>query len=235
MSFVLWGIVAVLIAVVVSSVELLTRYQARSIPEIFFSRYYLCFAILNGFFCFVVYLALPSLGRVTTSADFLSEAGQLPTRALAAGIGYLLIVRLSFIDLTIDDRTYGFGFDGIYQIAAQYLLRHHNQSVRRKVREDFRQVYEGNEDDPIVFLGTIRMLTIPLPDNEKLDMENQVALTLRDEQSPGVLCLGFYFLIRELASNSDDAKSEIDKKRTEISQDSRSANKLKQEIPWLYS
>lgn len=66
-------------------------------------------------------------------------------------------------------------------------------------------------------------------------MENQVTLTLRDEQSPGELCLGLYFLIRELAEGSEDAKKEIERKRAEIRRDPRSVDELKKEIPWLYS
>jgi len=234
MGFVFWGIIAALIAVIVSSVELLTRYQARSIPEIFLSWYYLCFAVLNAFLCFVVYLLLPSIGRVTTNVDLLSAPDQLPARAIAAGLGYLVVARLSIIDLTIRGGTYGFGFDGIYQAVAQYLLGHHNKSVRRKLREDFGQVYNGGEDDPVVFLGTVRMLITQLPDSEKPETEDQVGLALRDEPPPGELCLGLYFLIRDLTSDSEDAANEIERKREEIRRDSRSADELKNGLSWLY-
>ena len=59
LNFWAYGLLAAVIAVVVSSAELVTKYEALSLREIFRSGYYYGFAALNGFFCFLVYWILP--------------------------------------------------------------------------------------------------------------------------------------------------------------------------------
>lgn len=90
-----YGALAALIAVVFSSIELLTKNQARELREILVSPYYFGFALLNAAFCFVVYWSLPSLGEVAIKSDLLSSMNKPLARALTAGFGYLLLAQLA--------------------------------------------------------------------------------------------------------------------------------------------
>lgn len=133
-TFVLFGLLAIFIAVALSSVELLTKYDARTLREIFYSPYYFGFALLNGLCCFLFYWALPHLGGIVMKSDLLSSTSHPLVRSIAAGLGYLLIVRTSILDLKTprSNQTLGIGFDGIYNSLAQYLLKQHSKAVREK-------------------------------------------------------------------------------------------------------
>src|SRR5437762_3497689 len=90
-----YALVAVLIAVILSSIELLTRYQGRTFSEIFCSWHYVWFALLNAVFCFLVYWALPYLGNLVVEPKLAGSINDGLIRALTAGLGYLVIARLS--------------------------------------------------------------------------------------------------------------------------------------------
>ena len=96
-TFIGCAFLAVVIALSFSSIELLTKYQSRSLREIFCSRYYVWFAFLNALFCFLVYLALPfiEVGLKFGSNSNPVSLGEQPLRAIVAGFGYLVIARMS--------------------------------------------------------------------------------------------------------------------------------------------
>lgn len=143
LEFVGYALLAVAIAVILSSVELLTKHQSRSLREIFASGYYVGFALLNAFFCFLVYWTLPWLSGALFNAQLPIDVDTGLGRALAAALGYLVVARLSILDITTKTgETYGAGFDAIYNGVAQYLLRHHNRRLRRAMRADFFTLYD---------------------------------------------------------------------------------------------
>jgi hypothetical protein len=235
-DFTFWacGLLAALIAVVVSSFELLTRYQARSLREIFRSGYYWGFAFLNGLFGFGVYWALPSLGNVVIKSDFLPSVQPPLPRAVIAGLGYLLIARTSVLDITYRGQTRGVGLDVFYQTAANYLLGHHSRRLREALREDFWQVYTDVENDPIVFLATTEFLLAQLDANERQEIQDQLQLALSGEPPSDILCLSLYILIRNMTSR-DDASTEIDNRRTTLREHPEQANPIRERLTWLYS
>jgi len=232
-TFFAYGALAALIAIVLSSIELLTKYQARNLREIFFSSYYVGFALLNGLFCFLVYWSLPFLGSVAIKSDLLSSINQPLSRALVAGFGYLLIARTSILDVTVRGETLGVGFDAAYKTVAQYLLRHHNAELNRGTREAFREVYAGPADD-IVFLNSIKLLIAQQLDNDKIPFQNQLSLALDGNPPSDVLCLTLYNLLRELSTGKDDVKKQIETARTGLENNDQLAARLKEELPWLY-
>lgn len=156
-----WGCaaLAVLIAVFLSSIELLTKYQTRNVWEIFYSWYYLGFALLNAVFCFLVYLALPFL-KIEINSNVVSLGEQPLLRAIVAGLGYLVIARTSILDIkTPSGEPVGVGFDAVYNGLAEYLLSFHAKWVKKKIRDDFFQVFQGDQiDEPLVFLSAIKFI-----------------------------------------------------------------------------
>lgn len=203
-----WGyaLLAVVIAVSLSSVELLTKHQSRSLREIFASGYYVGFALLNAFFCFLVYWALPSLSGTLFSADLPIGVDTGLGRALAAALGYLVVARLSFLDITTKTgETYGAGFDAIYNGVAQYLLRHHNRRLRRAIRADFFTLY--SEVGFPAFLAAAELQATQLDATERTFYQDRISLALMagEEQEAGKALL-LYQLLREHDSSQHAAE-----------------------------
>jgi len=231
-----YGLVAVSIAVTFSSVELLTKYQSRSLREIFLSPYYLGFALLNAFFCFLVYWGLPALGNLAIKSDLLTTLKGPLVRAITAGLGYLVIARASILDIRVRGETLGVGFDGIYNAIAQYLLRHHNQGLRRQLRTDFSEIYrELPTDAPVFFLGAARLLPVQAEGDEKQRMEDELRLSLTGKPAADRLCFSLYLLIRNYTANVTDAKDLILDQKKELEKNSSQAGLLKRELDWIYS
>lgn len=231
-----YGLVAVLIAVLASSVELLSKYQARSPREIFFSWYYVSFASLNALACFLVYWAIPALGGVAVKSEILPSLNQPLIRAITAGLGYLLIARASILDITVRGATLGVGFDGIYNSVAQYILSHHAKAVRRKIIEDFRQVYGSTHDPPVVFLSAARHMAISHAETneQRVEIRDRLDLALRGNPPPANLCLTLYLLIRDYTADRVDAQSLIRDQQAELEKSLQEAARLRQELFWIY-
>lgn len=237
MDLAFWGfaLLAVAIAVFFSSLELVDRYEARKLREIFVSRYYVAFAFLNALLCFLVYWALPYVGEAMVPDTGLSTALDWPLgRALVAGLGYLLIVRTSIADFTFRGETVGTGLDFAYKVMSDYLLRHHRQELRRKLREDFGKAYQGGGEDPVIFLGAAEFLMTQVPQAERADVDSKVGVALRGNPPRDVLCLTLYQIIRDLTEDAEDAQTEIERKRGEIQKNPQSAEKWRQDLSWLY-
>ncbi len=228
-----YGLLAIVIAVVASSMELLSKYQARSLREIFFSPYYLLFALLNALFCALVYWALPYVGGLVVRSEFLSAVENPLVRALVAGLGYLVIARTSLLDITVRGQTIGIGFDAIYSTTAQYLLRHHDMRLRRKMREDFMRTFSLYRTRPHVFLGAVKLLL------HQLDIENREeaeAILARLKEGKADLlnfCFGLYLLLREYTGGADSAASLLSQVDETVKSDPSYEKVLKDEIQWL--
>jgi hypothetical protein len=212
----LYGVLAVTIAVVLSSVELLTKYQSRNLREIFFSRYYGLFALLNAVFCCLVYAVLPHLSKAVVNTELAAALGDGPSRALTAGLGYLLIARLSFLDITTrSGETYGAGFDGIYNAFAQYLLRHHSGQMRKAIRDDFFTVFKpGSGAEEQVFTNAANLLYKQMEAAQQAEFKERLDLALAgDAGTEAERCLPLYELIRNYTTGNAEAEDLIQKQR----------------------
>lgn len=207
-SFLGYGLLAVLIAVVLSSVELLTKHQSRSLGEIFGSIFYFYFALLNAVFCFLVYWALPGLSGTVLEANLPIDIKSGLGRAVAAGLGYLVIARLSILDVTTKaGETYGAGFDAIYNAFAQYFLRHHSGRIRKTIRDDFFKVYSDLEHTPEAFVDAAKLLSTQLEAAEKAQYEERLKLALASpEDRVAERSLSLYQLIRDHTTSQQETE-----------------------------
>ncbi len=227
---VLCGLIAIAIAVVASSMELLSKYQARSLREIFFSPYYLLFALLNALFCALVYWALPYLGSILVRSEFLPSLENPLVRAIVAGLGYLVIARTSLLDITVRGQTVGIGFDAIYTTTAQYLLRHHDMRLRQKIRDDFMKAFALYRASPHVFLGAIKLLMPQLDIESREEAEATLARLRAGQPSLMDFCFGLYLLLREYAGGAESAASLLFQVEEAMKSDPNYDRDLREEI-----
>lgn len=230
----LFGLIAVIIAVVASSMELLSKYQARSFQEIFFSPYYIFFALLNALFCGIVYWALPYLGGVLVRSELLPSLENPLVRAIVAGLGYLVLARTSLLDITIRGQTIGVGFDGIYSTLAQYLLRHHDMRIRSKIRKEFLTVFSRYRAKPHVFLGAVKLLFPQLDIEDREEAEEALARLKEGKANPIDFCFGLYLLLREYTEGAESAETLLSQVEEAIDSDPSYDKRLKEEISWLF-
>ena len=213
--FWLYGLVAVAIAVVLSSLELLTRYRSRGLWDIFWSRHYACFALLNAAFSFLVYWVLPHLSNIVVKPEFSGTVDQGLVRAVAAGLGYLIIARTSMLDITTKGgSTFGVGFDVVYNGLAQYLLDHHRRQMRKTMRDEFQTVFQPrNAPERDVFKRTATMIMAGLDVaedqrafKERLDLSEANFPTATDTAE---YCFTVYQLIRDFTTGPEEASQRL--------------------------
>ncbi|SRR6266404_1055770 len=237
LTFWLYGFLAIFIAVLLSSIELLTKYEARTLREIFYSVYYFGFVTLNALFCFLFYCALPHLSGVIIKSELFSSTSNPLVRSIAAGLGYLVIARTSILDLKTprSNQTLGVGFDAIYNSLAQYLLRQHSKSVREKMRGDFGVLYTSDNDDPIVFLGSVTRLIQQANTEERKTIEDKLDLALSGEPPSNDLCFSLYLIIRDETVGIQAARDLVDGQRKEITNNTQLSQNLKKQLLWIYT
>jgi hypothetical protein len=233
MSFLGYGLLACAIAVSFSSIELLTKYESRSLREIFGTRYYLGFAALNCFFCFIVYWSLPYLGKVVVTSQVATYLEGPLIRAITAGFGYLALARTSILDIKIRGETVGVGFDAIYNGLAQYLLRHHSRQLSQAIRDEFSRVYRQVTDAPLVMLATARLLVSQLDQNESQKGRDQINLSLAGNPPPNIMCLSLYIVIRSCTLDAVSAQNAILNTQTDLANDQTQRSALVRELNWL--
>lgn len=211
------GLLAIVVAVLLSSVELLTKYDNRSPREIFLSPYYAWFALINAVFCFLVYWVLPHISAAVFKAELPFQVDDGLGRALTAGLGYLVIARLSILDITTKaGETYGAGFDGIYNAVAQYVLRRHNAELRSRMRNDFYEVFD--EAPPKAFTKAARLLGTELEGAERTGYDERLKLALAaPDDRPAEQCLALYQLIRDHTIGKEDAHKLIEQQASSLS------------------
>lgn len=236
LAFWLYGLLAIVIAVSLSSVELLTKYEARTPREIFYSPYYFGFALLNAFFCFLFYLALPHLSGLFIKSELFSATSHPLVRSIAAGLGYLLVVRTSILDLKTprSNQTLGVGFDAIYNSLAQYLLRQHSKAVREKMRNDFAVLYRGDSNDAIVFLASVTRLIQQANSEERKNVEDKLDLALSGKPPANHLCFSLYLIIRDETVGIKAASELVEGQRKELAIDAQLSENLRKQLPWIY-
>lgn len=121
-------ITAVLVALVASFGEILSKNVSRTIRDIV-NPYLFIYLAINGFFAGVVYYFLPDIARFVLKPDYASWAqGDNWGRVFISAFGYLVIVRAKFI--TIKDTP--IGIDTLYDTFAQYCLRHTNMRIMNR-------------------------------------------------------------------------------------------------------
>jgi hypothetical protein len=211
--FFLYGLLAVIIALTLSTLELLTRYRSRSLREVFRSQYYLFFALLNSVFCFLVYWALPYLSQGVIKTELSGSVDKGLIRALVAGLSYLVIARMSILDITTKDgTTYGAGFDAIYTGFAEYLLDHHRREMRQRMRKDFENVYmlvSTNQKETFKKAATGVMTGLDAGKDQS-DFKNRLDLAEANfANAEPDYCFSIYHLIRDYTTGAEEAKNRI--------------------------
>jgi hypothetical protein len=237
-TFIGCAFLAVVIALSFSSIELLTKYQSRSLREIFLSWYYLWFALLNALFCFLVYLALPFIEvglKFGSNSNPVSLGEQPLLRAIVAGFGYLVIARMSLLDIkTSTGEPIGVGFDAIYNTVAKYLLNFHEKQLKDQIRKEFFKVYQKDPADaPIVFLNTVNFL---ITEGSTADEEKSLRDELRRvrDQPAMEYCSYLYQLIRDRSTTAKVATDHIENHRDILKNNAPRAAELRQELSWLF-
>ncbi len=225
---ILGGLLAVIIAIVASSMELLSKYQARTFREIFFSPYYLFFALLNAVFCALVYWVLPYISGVLVRSEFLPSLENPLVRAIVAGLGYLVIARTSLLDITIRGQTVGIGFDGIYSTLAQYLLRHHDLRLRRKMWDDFLKAFSSYQ--PHIFLGAVKLLMRQLSEEDREEIETTLARLKSGQPKSMDFCFGLYLLLREYTEGAESAEAFLSQVKRALKSDPSYEKSLQEEF-----
>jgi hypothetical protein len=207
-----WALLAIGIALLLSSVELLTRYKSRSFREIFFSRHYAAFAALNAAACLVVYLAVPQLGQLGVGIpQNVANTGVL--RAIIAGLGYLVIARMSILDITgRDGKTYGLGFDAIYSNIAEYLLDQHRKEMRQALQNDFQRAFQPQSTkERQAFRQAAGSVLAGLTDAEEIQsFQGRMDLAQANYPDQDVdYCFTLYQLIRDYTTGPKEATDRI--------------------------
>jgi hypothetical protein len=189
---------------------------------------------LNALFCFLVYLAVPYL-KIEINSNFISVGNPPLVRALVAGFGYLVIARTSLLDIrTPAGEPVGVGFDFVYNGVAQYLLSFHAKWMKKKIRDDFFQVFLVEEKyEPLVFLSAAKIVIA-----QALAADEQKALTERLKLGDGLpatdYCFYLYNLIRDNSTNVEDAAKQIEDHRSQIAKNPQRTADLLEELSWIY-
>jgi hypothetical protein len=236
----LCGVIAVLIAILVSSVELLTKYRSRNFWEIFGSWYFLGFAVWNAFFCSLVYLALPFIEvglKLELNSKPVSLGEQPYIRALVAGLGYLVIARSSILDFkTSTGEPLGVGFDYIYNKVAKYLLNFHEKKLQKEILRDFFVVFrEDQANAPIVFLSAVNLLIGQATTADEEKLLKDALVHAEGSRSPATeYCFYLYNLIRDHATNAKDATERLNQQRAILQNDANRSAELRRQLNWLF-
>lgn len=228
------GIFAVLLALTVSSLELLTKYESKRFKEIFGSVYYWAgFVPLNAIFSTAVYLALPYFSKLVLTSALTTNLENPVFRAITAGLGYLILVRTSIIDLKIGNEMQGIGFDILYQRIAGYVLRHHERAIRRQEEALFASLY-ANFKDPRVYLGATRIVLERLSDADLRSQIQAVINALVGEKPPGyIICYKLYKTLLEASTEASDLRNWFQEAQTQIENDSLFQQELTRTLQWL--
>jgi len=231
------GIFAVLLALVVSSLELLTKYEAKKFREIFGSPYYWAgFVPLNVVFSAAVYWALPHLSKLVLTSDLTTNLENPVLRALIAGLGYLILVRTSIVDLKIGDETQGIGFDLLYKSIAGYVLRHHKNAIRRREEALFNKLY-AEFKDPRVYLGATEVLLARFHDDNNATFKNEIRAIINalvGEKPPGyTTCYKLYTTLLEASTEYREIQNWLQQAQTQIETDPVFQQKLTRTLEWL--
>lgn len=228
------GVLAVAIATVMSSIELISKYPTRSIAEIFGTKAYFAFIVLNAAFCAVFYAAIPYLTGLTVSSELSKTfTDSALARSIIAGFGYLILARTSVLDLKIKGETLGVGGDMIYNVLAQYILRRHSLSITRSIRAACRTVYTAGTGDGAAFLHAVESLANQKTDaEERRRLADNIALIVKDAKVLGEydVCLALYTLIRDNTVSADEARDLIVDARADLKKDEARKTELERRL-----
>jgi hypothetical protein len=131
-------VTAVLIALVASFGEILSKNEFRIIRDII-NPYLFIYLIINGFFAGVVYYFLPDIAKFVLKPEYAAWAqSDNWGRVFISAFGYLAIVRAKFI--TIKDTP--IGIDTVYDTFARYCLRHTNTRIMNRQDTILDEVYQ---------------------------------------------------------------------------------------------
>jgi len=231
------GIFAVFLALIVSSMELLTKYEAKKFKEIFGSPYYWAgFVPLNAVFSAAVYWALPYLSKLALTSALTTNLENPVLRALVAGLGYLILVKASIVDLKIGNETQGIGFDILYKRVSGYVLRHHENAIRRREEALFRELY-AEFNDPRVYLGATEMLLARLRNDSnavfKAEIRTVVNALVGEKPIGYTTCYKLYTTLLEASTDTFELQNWLHQAQEQIETDPVFQQKLTRTLEWL--
>jgi len=231
------SIFAVLLALTVSSMELLTKYEAKKFREIFCSSYYWAgFVPLNVIFSAAFYWALPYLSKLMLTSALTTNLENPALRAIIAGLGYLILVRTSIVDLKIGNETQGIGFDIIYKRLSGYVLRHHRSAIRKKEEALFYKLY-AEFKDPLVYLGATEMLLGRLHDDSntviKAEIQTVIDALVREKFPGYTTCYKLYIALLEASPEYHELQNWLHQAQEQIETDPVFRQNLTRTLEWL--
>jgi hypothetical protein len=223
-----------LIAAIITGTELLNRHQVIGLKDIF--RGYACwlFIGLNFALSTVFYIILPKIKDVLgiTGADFLFTE---PWRILVAGFGYQALAHSSIGDFkTARGEVVGVGFDAIYKILSQRLLKQHQNTITHSYRLDFLDVYDAQRHahEPMAFLHAVEAVAgTDNGDRQAIQAEVKVALEARS--SNDIVCQFLYRILRSQLPSKEATKTQIQLSRKILTDNSDTLDELQKRFEWL--
>ncbi|MCG3161623.1 MAG: hypothetical protein JMDDDDMK_02812 [Acidobacteria bacterium] len=127
----------IVIAVVASLGEILSKNQSKTIRDIF-NAYLIAYLAINGFFAYVTYQFLPAISAYILKPEYASWAQHESWgRVFIAAFGYLVIVRAKFI--TINDTP--IGVDTLYDAFSKYCLTHLRTAIDNRQDQILNEIY----------------------------------------------------------------------------------------------
>jgi hypothetical protein len=180
---------AVLIAVIVSLAEILSKYESKAVPDIF-NLYLLLYLSINGIFACLIYVALPDIAQNFLDPKTASLVqGSTWQRALIAAFGYLVAVRSKF--LTIQDTP--IGIETFYQTLTKYFLRHMDTNITNRTNYILSRMYNEYGHKEVVRYSIaleIRMSDAPEKNRESLQYKKESVLASNENDYIKCMKLG---------------------------------------------
>ena len=128
----------VLISLTASFGEMLSKYEAKVVRDIF-NRYLQIYLGINGLFAFAAYYFLPSVAQFFFKPEQVAWVqGQTWGRVFFAAFGYMVLVRSKVF--TIKDTPVG--LETLYSTFANYCLRHTNILIQNRQSTELDAVYQ---------------------------------------------------------------------------------------------
>jgi hypothetical protein len=165
---------AVVIAVVASFGEMLSKYESKVVRDIL-NQYLLLYLAINGFFAYVTYYFLPDIAQYVLKPEYATWAqGETWGRVFVSAFGYLVIVRAKFI--TIKDTP--IGIDTLYDTFARYCLRHTNIKIANRQDRILNETYNKHKELKRYEVALeMRITSAPESERETIRAERNVILS----------------------------------------------------------
>lgn len=217
-SGILYGSVAVLVACVISAIELLQRYERRKFSELANSGYFIAFLALNAIAATIVYCLLPWVAdSIKADVGFpLDLKNHTLGRGVAAGILYSGLIRTSIFDFKYKGESLGAGLDAVYKVLSNYILLQHETLLSNEFLGQFLGAYAQIRDKH-AYLQAVYLLknAVENGSGRLKNVDDDVRNLVAGSNSDIDICQGLFRVIFE---NTADLKLANDLLKTANSQ-----------------